>query len=119
MWIWQMSRSWAAARDEVWQAWPWKQLEARSPVSSTLCLLLWPQPGSADGVGKKDSLLAGLRGQGHREPVLCPPPSRSPSLASCSQGPQVGQGPEVAHPWAGSPWSRLPLLAPGDTSGLH
>lgn len=87
----------------------------RPTVSSTLHFPLWLQPRSADGVGKSDSQLACLRGQGDREqgpvPTTQPHPS---SLASSSCGSRVGQGPGAPQPWVGSPWSRLPLLTPGE-----
>lgn len=89
--------------------------EPRPTVSSTLHFPLWQQPSSADGVGKSDSQLACLRGQGDREqgpvPATQPHPSR---LAGSSHGPRVGQGPGAPQPWVGSPWSGLPLPTPGE-----
>ena len=88
----------------------WKQ---KPIASSTLGFLLRPQPSSAAWVGKSDSQLACLGGQGDREPGPVPTTQpHPPSLASSSRGPRVGAGPGAPHPWA--PQSRLPLPTSGE-----
>lgn len=88
----------------------WKQ---KPIVSSTLGFPRRLQPNPADGVGKSDSQLACLGGQGDR--ALGPVPATQPhppSLAGGSRGPHVGLGPGDPHPWA--PQSRFPLPTSGE-----